>query len=103
MFAVVEVGSLQFKVSEGDTIEAFRLEAEDGKDITLDKVLLYAKEDDIRVGKPYLRDVRVVAEVVDQPLGEKLLAFKFRRRKNSARIRGHRQKLTLLRIKKISA
>ena len=103
MFAVVQVGSLQYKISEGDTIEAFRLEEEEGKSITLDKVLLFANGDDVRIGRPYLKDVKITAEVVDHPLDNKVIAFKFRRRKNSARIRGHRQKLTSLHIKRISA
>jgi len=103
MFAIVQVGSAQYKVSEGDLIEANRLGEEKGKTIKLDKVLLFSKDSDVRVGKPYLSDVDVAAEVVEDTLGDKVIAFKFRRRKNYAKKTGHRQKLTALKIVKIAA
>ena len=103
MYAVVKIGSSQFKVSEGDTIYANRLDAEKGKSVTLDNVLLYAKGSDIRVGQPTLKDVKVTAKVVDQTLDQKVIAFKYRRRKDSATKIGHRQKLTKLNITKIAA
>ena len=103
MFAVIQVGANQFKVSEGDTFEAFRLDHEPSENITLDKILLFANGNDIRIGQPYLKDVTVTAKVLKHALDKKVVAFKFRRRKNSARIRGHRQKITSLQITKISA
>jgi len=102
MYAVVQIGSTQYKVSEGDTIDAGRLKQGDGEDITLDKVLLFAKGTDVRVGQPYLTDVTVTARVVKQSLGEKIVAFKYRKRKNSATKVGHRQKQTVLNITKIA-
>ncbi len=103
MFAVVEVGGNQFKVSVGDTIEANRLADEVGKSITLDQVLLFANDKDVRVGKPYLKDVKVEAKVLEQTLADKVIAFKYRRRKDSSSKIGHRQKLTALNITNISA
>ena len=103
MYAIVEIGSTQFKVSEGDTINAHSLKEEPGKSITLDKVLLFAKGADIRIGQPFLKDVQVTAKVCNHDLGEKIIAFKYRLRKNSARKVGHRQKITALNITKISA
>ena len=103
MHAIIQVGANQYKVSEGDTIDTNRLEGDEGKSITLDKVLFFAKENDIRVGKPYLKDVKVTAKVVKHGLDKKVIAFKFRRRKNYARTVGHRQKLTTLNITKIAA
>ena len=103
MYAIVQVGSSQVKVAEGDTIDAHRIKEDAGKSITLDKILLFAKGSDIRIGQPYLKDVKVTAKVVEHHSDDKVVAFKYRHRKNSARKTGHRQKLTALNITKISA
>ena len=103
MYAVIQIGSSQIKVSEGDVINAHRIKEKAGKNVTLDKVLLFAKAADIRVGQPYLKDVKVTAKVIQHVLDDKVIAFKYRLRKNSARKSGHRQKLTALNITKISA
>lgn len=103
MFAIVQIGNSQFRVSEGDTIDAQRIEAEEGKNLNLDQVLLFAKGSDIRVGQPYVKDVKVSAKVVQKSLGRKVIALKYRRRKNSATKKGHRSRLTSLNITKISA
>ena len=103
MYAIIQVGSSQIKVSEGDVIDAHRIKEEAGKDVTLDKVLLFAKGSDIRIGQPYLKDVQVTAKVVAHYADDKVVAFKYRKRKNSAQKIGHRQKLTALNITKISA
>ena len=84
-------------------IDAYRLKEAAGKSITLDKVLFYAKGSDVRIGNPYLKDVKVTAKIVEHALDEKILAYKYRKRKNSASKIGHRQKLTALNIMKISA
>jgi large subunit ribosomal protein L21 len=103
VYAIIQIGSSQVKVSEGDVVESVRIKEDMGKDVVLDKVLLYAKGTDIRVGQPYLSDVKVTARVVGHHLGDKVQAFQYRRRKNSARKVGHRSKLTALNITKISA
>ncbi len=106
MFAVVEVGASQFKVSEGDKIEIAQLETlenEEGKNITLDKVLMFVNDSDIRVGQPYLKDVKITASVMKHHRGKKVIAFKFRRRKRYSKKTGHRQDLTTLNITKIQA
>jgi large subunit ribosomal protein L21 len=103
MFAVVQVGNSQFKVSEGAVIQAFRLEAEPGKSIVLDKVLLYSDGQNVKVGQPYLKDVEIKAEVIGHDRAPKVVAYKYRKRKDSARTHGHRQDLTSLKIGKISA
>ncbi len=103
MFAIVQLGSIQYKISEGDVIESQLLEGEKKESVTLDKVLLFTDGNDIRVGRPYLSDVTVAAEILRQHLGEKVISYKYRRRKTSAWKKGHRQKLTALRITKINA
>jgi large subunit ribosomal protein L21 len=103
MYAVVQLGSSQYKVSEGDTIEADLLETEEGKSVTFDKVLLYADGADVKIGQPYLKDIKITAKVLGTVLGPKLLSFKHRSRTASAWKKGHREKLTSLSITKISA
>mgnify|MGYP001589640915 FL=1 len=101
MFAVVQIGPYQYKVGEGDSIETYRLQDEVGKKMTLDKVLLFANGSDIRVGQPFLKEVKILAEVREHSLGEKTIAFKFHRRKRYAKTHGGRRQLTTLNIAKI--
>ena len=103
MFAVVQVGSSQYKVAEGDVIKTARVEGDAGKSVTLDQVLIYVHDKDIRIGKPFLKDVKVTAKVVAHTLDDKKVAFKFRCRKGVAKKHGHRQQLTALNISKIDA
>ncbi len=103
MYTIIQVGSSQYKVSEGDTIHVSRLPAEEGKTITLDKVLFFLNGDNVQIGQPYLKNVKVTAKVIKHSLGEKRVAFKFRRRKNYAKKRASRPQLTELTISKISA
>ena len=103
MFAIVELGSLQYKISEGDSIEAQLLDQKEDKSITLDKVLFFADGQTVKIGQPYLKDVKVTAQVVDHHLADKVISFKYLRRKNVSWTKGHRQKLTTLSITKITA
>ena len=103
MYAIIEVGGLQYKVSEGDVIEANRLPVEEGKDFIVEKVLFFANGDDIRIGQPVLKNVQVKAKVTKHVLDDRKISYKYRRRKESAWKIGHRQKLTGLNITKIIA
>ena len=103
MYAVVQLGSSQYKISEGDRIEADLMDHDEGKSITLDKVLLYADGKEVQVGQPYLKNVKVTAKVLGTTLGEKLIAFKSRSRTANVWKKGHRQQLTSLNITKITA
>ena len=103
MYAIIEVGNSQFKVTEGDTIEADRLDAKEGKSVKIDKVLLFAKGNDIRIGQPYLKDVKVEASVVRQIADRRVIALKYKKRKNSVKRTGQRHKYTTLNIDKITA
>lgn len=103
MFAIVQLGSHQYKVSEGDTLDAQLLEGEAGKSLNLDQVLLYSNDADLRIGQPILKDVTVTAQILKQHRGKKVVSYKYRRRKTSDWKKGHRQELTALTIKKISA
>ncbi len=103
MFAIVLINGLQYKVAEGDTIIVNRLSEVEGKDVALENVLLLSNGNEVRVGQPFLKDVKVKAKVVGHSKAKRTLAFKFRRRKNSQSLRGHRQSLTSLNITKIYA
>lgn len=103
MFAVVQVGAAQYQVSQGDVIRVERLDYEAGKSIDLEKIVLFVDGDDVRVGQPYVKNVRVAAKVLSETKTKKTLAFKYRKRKNSSSQRGHRQTLTTLSITQISA
>ena len=103
MYAVIETGSKQYRVALGDTIEVELLKAEAGQTLTLDRVLLVANGDKIAVGTPTVDKATVVADVVEHKRGPKTIAFKMRRREGYHKTIGHRQELTVLKIKEINA
>lgn len=104
MYAVIETGSKQYRVTEGDTLTIEKLEIEAGQTATFDKVLLVGKDGgEISVGQPLLEGATVTADVVDHQKGPKLVAFKMRRRKGYHRKVGHRQPQTIVKISKINA
>lgn len=103
MYAIIDDGGKQYKVEEGQVLEIeYREEAEPGSDLTFEKVLAKSDEGDIQIGKPELSGASVTAKVLDQTQGDKIYIQKFRRRKNSKRRTGHRQKYTKVQISKIS-
>lgn len=97
MYAVIESGGKQYRVSVGDRVKVESLKAEPGSEVTLDNVLLIANGDKLDVGSPYT-GASVAARVVEHGRGPKLRILKFRRRKNSRRRAGHRQDYTELEI-----
>ena len=103
MYAIVKLGAAQYQVSEGEVVNVHRMDYEVGKSINLDQVVLFVDGDDIRIGKPYLKDVKIAAKIVGEQKEKRVLTFKYRKRKDSSTQRGHRQILTALSITKISA
>ena len=103
MYAVIENGAKQYKVAAGDTLQVERLGVEAGSSITLDKVLLVNNEGQVTVGTPVVNNASVVADVVKHIRGEKVVTFKMKRRKGYHKTIGHRQELTILKIKEIKA
>ncbi|MBM3254740.1 MAG: 50S ribosomal protein L21 [Candidatus Omnitrophica bacterium] len=101
MYAIIEVGTKQYNVKKGDIIEVGKLNTQAGKEITLNKVLLAIKDKNVEVGQPYLKGSSVKAQVLGQIKDEKVVSFKYRRRKSSHWKKGHRQKLTRLKITEI--
>jgi large subunit ribosomal protein L21 len=102
MYAVIETGGKQYRVEVGTELEVELLDAEPGKTITLDRVLLVADGDDSTIGQPVVADASVSAEVVSQKRGPKLISFKYRPKARRRVKKGHRQELTLLRVADIT-
>lgn len=102
MFAVIESGGKQYKVSEGEKIKLELLPTEQGQSVELDKVLMIANGEDVKIGKPYVEGAKVTADVIGHGRGEKIQIIKMRRRKNSRVTQGHRQYYTELKITGIS-
>ena len=98
MYAVIQTGGKQYRVAEGDTLRVELLSVEAGADIELDKVLMVADGDQVKVGTPYLADGKVAAKVIAHGRDEKVRIVKFRRRKHYKRMHGHRQHYTLVEI-----
>jgi large subunit ribosomal protein L21 len=101
MYAVVESGSKKYRVSAGETLVVDRLNVEAGKEHKLDRVLLVSGDNKVSVGSPVVENATVLADVVEHKRGPKLIAFKMKRRKGYHRTVGHRQELTVLKIKEI--
>ena len=99
--AIIETGSKQYWVEPQSVIEVELVKKSDEKEITLDKVLFVRTGDKVLFGKPWLSNARVICDDLGDFRGRKVISFKFRRRKASRRIHGHRQELTRLRVKEI--
>lgn len=103
MYAVIQAGGKQYRVAEGDTLKVEKIAAEAGTSVELDKVLMIADGEDIRLGRPYLDGGMVTATVKAHGRGKKVKIIKFRRRKNHLKRQGHRQWFTELEITDINA
>ena len=103
MYAVVKTGGKQYRVSEGQTLKVEKIKADEGASVELDKVLMIANGDDVKVGSPYLDGGSVTATVKSHGKGKKVHIVKFRRRKHHLKRQGHRQQFTELEITGINA
>ena len=103
MFAVIKTGGKQYRVAQDDVITVERLEGDAGSTLELAEVLMVGGGDaGTTIGAPLVEGARVAIEIVEHTRGDKVIAFKKRRRQNSRRKRGHRQDLTVLRVTGIS-
>ena len=101
MYAVVEAGGKQYKVSKGDLIKVERMDGEVGEKVELDRVLLFRGDDGVKLGTPTVAGVKVVGRITTQGKGKKIVIFKQKRRKNYRLKQGHRQHHTWIEIKDI--
>jgi large subunit ribosomal protein L21 len=103
MYAIVETGGRQYRVSPGDRIDVEKLAGQVGDAITLRPVLMIGQGATVTVGTPTVTEAHVEARIVQQKRGKKIIIFKHKRRKNYRRKQGHRQWLTSLQITGIHA
>ena len=102
MYAVIETGGKQYKIAKNDVILVEKLDAKDGQDLKLNKVLMAKDGNSVHIGDPYLKGSHVVCEVMGSARGDKVVAYKYKKRKSEKKKIGHRQELTRLKVKEIN-
>lgn len=103
MYAIIETGGKQYRVTEGDQIRIEKINAADGEQVKFDKVLVLGDGADAKVGAPYVEGAAVFADVVETGKGKKVIIFKYKAKKDYRKKQGHRQPYTLVEITGISA
>ena len=98
MYAVIEACGKQYKVTKGDVVFFEKLEVEEGKKVTFDKVVLLSDDGKVEVGAPYVKGIKVEGKVVAHGKGKKIIVFKYKAKKNYRRKQGHRQPYTKVEI-----
>ena len=101
MYAIIESCGKQYKVAEGDVVFFEKLDTEEGKKITFDKVILVSDEGKVEIGSPYVKGAKVEGKVVAHGKGKKIIVFKYKAKKNYRRKQGHRQPYTKVEITSI--
>jgi len=102
MYAIVETGGKQYRLSEGDTVRVERLEGEKGGQVVIESVLAARTDKGLQVGRPRIEGARVTGTIIKHGRGRKIRVFKFKRRKGYRRLQGHRQGYTEIRIDQIT-
>ena len=101
MYAIIESCGKQYNVAEGDVVFFEKLDAEEGKKVTFDKVILVSNDGKIEVGTPNVKGAKVEGTVVAHGKGKKIRVFKYKAKKNYRRTQGHRQPYTKVEITSI--
>ncbi len=101
MYAIIESCGKQYKVAEGDVVFFEKLDVEEGKKVTFDKVVLVSDDKKVEVGVPYVKGVKVEGKVVAHGKDKKILVYKYKAKKNYRRTQGHRQPYTKVEITSI--
>ena len=101
MYAIIESCGKQYKVSKGDIIFFEKLDAEEGKKVTFDNVILVADGEKIEIGTPFVKDIKVEGKVLSHGKAKKIIVFKYKAKKNYKRKQGHRQPYTKVEITSI--
>ncbi|MBT8493323.1 MAG: 50S ribosomal protein L21 [Deltaproteobacteria bacterium] len=103
MYAVIQTGGKQYRVSPGQTVFVEKLDGDKGDSIEFEDVLLVGGDAGVSIGQPRLDGAKVTGEIVEQGRGEKVVVYKFMRRKDYRRRNGHRQAFTAVKIGDIQA
>lgn len=102
MYAILENGGKQYRVSEGDVVFLEKVKAEPGQTVNFNEVLVVGLDDKVMVGKPYVENASITAKVIGHGKAKKIIVFKYKAKKNYRRKQGHRQPFTKVSIDKIS-
>ena len=103
MYAIIDTGGKQYKVTEGDVIFVEKLDVEEGSEVTFDKVLMAGEGDAVKVGTPVVEGATVTAKALKNGKGKKVIVFKMKRKKNERKKKGHRQPYTKVEITAVNA
>ena len=98
MYAIIETGGKQYKVTKGEVLNVDKLDQEVGATVELDKVLLISDSDKVMVGNPVIKNARVILEVVKMTKGKKIVVFKYKRKKGYRKTQGHRQQYSTVKV-----
>ena len=98
MYAIIEACGKQYKVAEGDVVFFEKLDTEEGKKVTFDKVILVSDEGKVQIGNPYVKGVKVEGKVISHGKDKKIIVYKMKPKKNYRRKQGHRQPYTKVEI-----
>ena len=101
MYAIIESCGRQYKVAKGDVVFFEKLDAEEGKKVNFDKVVLVSDDGKVQVGSPYVKGVKVEGKVVSHGKSKKIIVFKMKPKKNQRKKQGHRQPYTKVEITSI--
>ncbi len=102
MYAMVEILGKQYKAEKGGLLKVDKIDAEEGKALEFDSVLLYRGDDAISVGAPYVKGAKVSAVVEGHGKDAKVIVFKYKRRKDYRRKQGHRQQYSVIRVQDVT-
>jgi large subunit ribosomal protein L21 len=102
MYAVIKTGGKQYKVAAGDYLKVEKLDGDVGSKVVIDKILMLADGDDVTIGSPLVAGAKVNATVLSHGKGDKVMIFKFHRRKHYRKTQGHRQSFTEIKIDDIN-
>ena len=103
MYAIIEACGRQYKVQKGDVVFFEKLDSEEGKTVSFDKVVLVSDEGKVQVGNPYVSGANVEGKVVAHGKGKKVVVFKYKPKKNERKTQGHRQEYTKVEITAVNA
>lgn len=103
MKAIIETGGKQYLVSPGEKIEIEKIEGKEGENVVFSKVLLVAKDKEVKIGTPFVEGAKVIGKILEQKKGKKIIVLKYKKKRRYRVKRGHRQLLTKVEIIEIKA
>ena len=103
MYAVIQTGGKQYRVSPGEEVKVEKLPGEVGDPVAFDKVIIVSDGESVQIGKPYVENTSVVGKLTRHGKNRKIIVFKYKRRKGYRRKKGHRQQFSMVKIEDIQA